>query len=300
MTRYPAAGPVTLRTNLDDYPITAAIKSAQVASDLVDFDFAKVKVAADGFKPMVRDAAFDAGELAIITYLLARQYGKPYVMLPATVVGRFQHGFLAYDSARGIIGPKDLEGRRVGIRAYSVTTTVWVRAILQHDYGVDLAKVRWAACEDPHLTEFRDPSNLERIDLKGRSLDQALVEGEFDAAVLRAGTKYPSLKPVIPDPQAAARDWASRHPGAVHVNHLFVVHQDLCRERPDIVRELWRMLVASKAAMPRQDVDTLPFGLEAVRPSLDLAIAYALEQGVLTKRLTVDELFDDTTRALVP
>jgi 4,5-dihydroxyphthalate decarboxylase len=221
-------------------------------------------------------------------------------MLPATVVGRFQHGFLAHDSAKGALAPKDLEGRRVGIRAYSVTTTVWVRAILQHDYGVDLGKVRWAACEDPHLTEFRDPPNLERFELGGRTLDQALVEGEFDAAVLRAGTKYPSLKPVIADPEAAAQDWARRHPGAVHVNHLFVVHQDLSRERPDIVRELWRMLVASKAAMPKQDVDTLPFGLDNVRPSLELAIQYALEQGVLTKKLTVDELFDDVTRNLVP
>src|SRR5215472_5098754 len=130
--------PVRLHTLLADYPNTIALKKGEVRSPVVSFDFADIKVANQGFKPLVREQKFDAGELAIVTFLQAKLYGKPYVLLPAVVMGRGQHHTIAYNAERGALRPADLPGRRVGVRAYSQTTGVWLRGILANDYGVDI------------------------------------------------------------------------------------------------------------------------------------------------------------------
>ena len=136
-----AQGRLTLNTMLGNYPNTKALKSGEIRSDLIDFDFVEVKVANNLFKKVVREAAYDFAELAIVTYLQARTYGKPYVLLPAVVVGRGQHHTIAYNAERGVLDPSELAGKRVGVRAYTVTTGTWVRGILAQDYGVDLDKV---------------------------------------------------------------------------------------------------------------------------------------------------------------
>src|SRR5262249_55334350 len=130
-------GKVKLHTMLGNYPNTKALKSGEIRSDLVDLDFAEVKVANTLFKKVVREAAYDVAELAIVTYLQAKTYGKPYVLLPAVVVGRGQHHTIAYNAERGVLKPSELAGKRVGVRAYTVTTGTWVRGILAQDYGVD-------------------------------------------------------------------------------------------------------------------------------------------------------------------
>jgi 4,5-dihydroxyphthalate decarboxylase len=132
---------LTLHTMLGNYPNTAALKNGKLHSDLVDFDFAEVKVANNLFKQIVREAKYDVGELAIATYLQAKSYNKPYVLLPAVLVSRGQHHTIAYNAERGPLAPSDLTGKRVGVRAYTVTTATWVRGILASDYGLDLNKV---------------------------------------------------------------------------------------------------------------------------------------------------------------
>jgi 4,5-dihydroxyphthalate decarboxylase len=229
--------------------------------------------------------------------LQALQYGKPLVLLPAVVLGRFQHDFLA-TRADSPLRPDDLAGRRVGVRSYTVTTVAWVRAILQHQYGVDPRRVTWVAYEDAHLAEFRDPANVERFERGDRTLDQLLLAGEFDAAILNAPVKnQPGLRPLIADPTAASAAWFARF-GVITINHLFVVNTALSRERPDLVREIYGLLHAAKNETPILDrgVDILPFGVENNRRHLAFAIECALEQGLITRRFTVDELFDDTTR----
>src|SRR5687768_16489997 len=138
MPAYAKSGRGPLRTNLDDYAMTRALKSGAVTSNLVTFDFCGPKVANQGFKQMVRERAFDAGELAIGTFLEARTYGKPLTLLPAVVMGRFQHQTAWRSTQRPPFGPGDIEGRRIGIRSYTQTTGIWVRGIFKHEYGVDL------------------------------------------------------------------------------------------------------------------------------------------------------------------
>src|SRR5579859_3419020 len=122
----PETGKIRLRTNLSDSPVSLALKDGRVRSPIVDFDFCGPKVAHDGFKPMLQQGAFDAGEMAIVTMLQARAYGKPFVLLPVTFSGRFQHHCIGYNSAFGTLCPRDIEGRMVGVRTYSQTTAVWV------------------------------------------------------------------------------------------------------------------------------------------------------------------------------
>src|ERR1700731_4222909 len=160
--QYPLSGSMKLRTNLADYPVTKALKQGKTSSSLVSFDFCGPPVANEGFKGMVRDNKFDAGELAIITFLQAKAYGKPYVLLPAPISGRFQHHCIGYNIEHGELKPKDIEGKKVGVRTYAQTTGLWVRGILQHEYGVDLDKVTWLTIDESHLSEYREPPNVGR------------------------------------------------------------------------------------------------------------------------------------------
>jgi len=245
---------------------------------------------------MVREGAFDASKLALVTFLQAKAYGKPLVALPAIVLGRFQHGLIGYNASKGELTPKDIEGRRVGVRSYTQTTGVWLRGILAHEYGVDLGRVKFVTMEDPHVTEYRDPPFVERAS-GAKKLDQMLLDGDVDAAIMGELPKDPRIRPLIPDPEAAARAWHAKH-GAVQINHIFVVNEDLSKTRPDVVKEIFRLLQASKKAAPAGGVDSLPFGVAAMRKPLELIAQYAFEQRITPRHVQVDELFDDTTRAL--
>ena len=128
----------------------------------------------------------DAGELAIITYLQAKSLWQTLraACLP-TISGRFQHHCIGYNAAHGELKPTDIEGRKVGVRTYSQTTGLWVRGILQHEYGVNLDKVTWVTTEDSHLAEYRDPPNCLR--LPGRKLGQMMLDGELAAGIFGNG-----------------------------------------------------------------------------------------------------------------
>jgi 4,5-dihydroxyphthalate decarboxylase len=300
VSKYPSSGPVTLKTNLADYAMTKALKDGAVTSDLVKFDFCGPKVANQGFKAMVRERAFDAGELAIGTFLEAKSYGKPVTLLPAVVMGRFQHQTALRSTARGTFGPGDIEGRRIGIRSYTQTTGIWVRGIFKHEYGVDLNKVTWVCNDDGHLAEFRDPPNVERTPADSKKVDQMLLDGEIDGAILGAEVpNEPRVAHLIPNPKDAALAWYRKY-NTVPVNHLFCLDKDLADARPDVVVEIFRMLKATKAAMPpsADGIDFHPFGIEALRKPLSMIIQYAVEQKIIPRAMDVDELFDDVTRKL--
>jgi 4,5-dihydroxyphthalate decarboxylase len=298
--KYPSSGPVTLKTNLADYAMTKALKEGAVTSELVKLDFCGPKVANQGFKPMVRERAFDAGELAIGTFLEAKTYGKPVTLLPAVVMGRFQHQTALRSTARATFGPGDLEGKRIGIRSYTQTTGIWVRGIFKHEYGVDLNKVTWVCNDDGHLAEFRDPPNVERTPPDSKKVDQMLLDGEIDGAILGAEIpNEPRVAHLIPNPKDAALAWYRKY-NTVPVNHLFCLDKDLADARPDVVVEIFRMLKATKAAMPpsADGIDFHPFGVEALRKPLSMIIRYSVEQKIIPREIAVDELFDDVTRGL--
>jgi 4,5-dihydroxyphthalate decarboxylase len=290
----------TLSACFGTYPHTRALKDGAIASDRIKFAFTEISPVNRAFLPMAREQKFDVSEMAIVTYLQAKAYGKPLVLMPATMMGRFQHGTMLYNAERGLVRPQDLPGRRVGVRAFSQTTGAWIRGILWKDYGLDLGTVRWVTFEDAHVAEYRDPPEVERA-AAGKEITQMLLDGELDAAIFGgAMPNDPRLASVIPDPDVAAKAWYARH-GAVPVNHMVVLKTSLAQSDPGAVREVFRLLLASKnaAGLPKPGAaDLIPFGYDAVRPSLELMNSYAFEMKLIPRRYSVEELFDDTTRAL--
>ena len=293
------AEPAVLHSLLGNHPNTKAQKSGQASSPLVTFDYFEVKVANTQFKAMVRDQKYDFGELAMVTFLQAKHYGKPYVLLPATIVGRNQHHTIFYNADRGPLTARDLNGKRIGVRAYTQTTGCWVRGFLSEDYGVDLSTLRIVTFEDPHLAEYRDPPNVERAP-EGKVLKQMLIDGEIDAAILGDVAEEGPIKHLIPDHEAAGKDWARRH-GGVPINHLAVMRESIVKARPDVVREVYRVMKESRAAatgIPTGADDPLRFGIGAVRQSLEQINKYAAEQKLIPRPCSVDELFADAIRIL--
>jgi 4,5-dihydroxyphthalate decarboxylase len=287
-----------LRTNLADYPVTKAMKDGRVKSDLVTLDYCGPTPAHNGFKAMVRENQFDAGELAIVTFLQAKAYGKPYVLLPAPISGRFQHHCAGFNIDFGQVDPKDIEGKRVGVRTYSQTTALWIRGVLRHEYGVDLDKVTWMTLGDGHLAEYQDPENCIRLPA-GSSIPQLMLDGELDAALLGEDMpKDPRVHTLVPDAHNAAKAWYERE-GFVPINHMFAIHQDISKQHPEAVKEIYRMIAESReltegglpAVFP-------PLGLEANRKGLQTAIDWALDQKIIPRAMSVDELFDDVTGSL--
>ncbi|MCB5204622.1 ABC transporter substrate-binding protein [Neorhizobium sp. T786] len=284
-------------TLLAEYGVTRALRNGEVSSPLLRLEYADYDPSNLGFKAFVREAAFQAGELAIVTFLMAKARGAPLVLVPAPISGRFQHHCIAYNAENRVLQPRDLEGKRVGVRAYTQTTGAWVRGILQNEYGVNLDKITWVCFEDAHVEGYQEPANVTRGE-PGQKLVNMLLDGSLDAAMLGSNMPDdPRLKTVIPDPHAAAQAWFERT-GVIPLNHVFVVRQDLSKDRPDLVRELYSMLKESKAKAGLKGFDTRPYGVEANRATLETIINYSYQQGLIDRILSVDELFDDLTRSL--
>ena len=289
-----------LKTLLGDYPNTQALKSGRVVPKLLEFEFADVKVPNRAFKRVVRNLEFDVAELALVTFLQAKAYGKPLALMPAVVgAGRFQHHCLVYNAERPRVTVAQLQGKRIGIRAHAQTTVTWVRGVMADDYGVPLRDVQWVTFEEGHLAEFPDPPGFIRAP-EGSSAVEMLLAGELDAAII--GTDLPDdprLKAVLPDPHEAAKAWSVRNQ-MLPINHMMAIDVQLCRERPDVVREIYSVLQASKALAPKQPgaMDLTPFGIEPNRRALEVLIRNAYEQGLIPLAYGVDELFEEFTRLI--
>jgi 4,5-dihydroxyphthalate decarboxylase len=281
-----------LRTLLGDHACTKALKDGSIKSDLVEFDFAEYSPTNKGFKPMVREGAFDVSEMAIVTYLMAKSFDKPMVLLPNVVLARFQHAYAFYNAKLGTLKPADLNGKRVGIRSFTTTTGAWLRGILANDYGVDLDSIDWITFEDAHVAEYIDTTKRAPA---GKPIIQMLLDGELDA-VLGEKVDHPDLKPLFAEASKEEKSWFARH-GVLPINHMVVVSRELSNTHPEAVRELVRLLKASAAMAPAASPQ---FSAEEMRRSLQMIIRYSAQQGLIPRAYEVDELFDDLTRSLWP
>jgi len=277
-----------LRTLLGSHPCTSALKGGAVKSDSVTLDFVEYSPTNKGFKPMVRDGAFDVAEMAIVTYLMAKSFGKPMVLLPNVVVARFQHGHALYNAKHGALKPGDLNGKRVGIRSFTTATGAWLRGILANEHGVDLDSIDWVTFEDAHVAEYKDTTKRAPA---GKEILQMLVDGELDA-VLGEKSEHPDLKLLFPDPSKEDLSWFAKY-ALLPINHMVVVKQELSERNPDAVREVHRLLQeAARDSKPRYPDDN-------TRRSLKMIIDYCVQQRLIPRAFTSDELFDDVTRALI-
>ena len=296
----------------------AALKEGSVKPKTFAFDFEEVPVLVDAFRRMVRGLEFDICEMAITTYICARAYGKRFTALPIFLVRAFHHGAILYNTKSAIRGPKDLEGKRVGVnRGYTVTTGVWARSILQQEYGVDLAKITWVLSGDEHVAEYRPPANVIPIE-PGKKMTDMLISGEL-AAAIGVEVNHPDVKPLIPNALEAGLD-ALRLRGHYPINHLIVVKDVLLDTHPDLAVDVFNTFAESKnlylqclkagqieKPTPTDEVhrrvmeitgDPLPYGIEPNRRVLDDLIQHALTQRIITKPVSVEELFARGTHDL--
>jgi 4,5-dihydroxyphthalate decarboxylase len=272
-----------LRTLLGDHACTSSLKNGSIKSDLVEFDFVDYSPTNKGFKPMVREQAFDVSEMAIVTYLMAKSFGKPMVLLPSVVLARFQHAYALYNAKSGTMIPADLNGKRVGIRSFTTTTGAWLRGILANDCGVDLDSIDWVTFEDAHVAEFRDTTKRAPA---GKEIIQMLIDGELDA-VLGEKSELPGLKPLFPDVGREEKSWFAKH-GVTPINHMVVVSEGLAQNHPEAVREVVRLLRESAALAPAASPR---FSADEMHRSLGMIIRYTAQQGLIPRACAVDELF---------
>lgn len=310
---------VKMKTALATYPQTAALKDGTVTPRTFQFDFEEVARIIQAFRRMVRGLEFDISEMAITTYLCARAHGKAFTAVPVFPMRAFHHGAILYNTRSGVRTPKDLEGRRVGVnRGYTVTTGLWARSILQHEYGVDLNRVAWVLSGDEHVAEWQPPANVVPIGA-GQTIEAQLASGEL-AAAIGVPVDAPDVEPLIPDADAAGLR-ALRAQGLFPINHTIVVRNDVLDAHPGLARDLFdacaeakRLYVArlssgaisepSKSDETFRRVmeitgDPLPYGIEPNRRVLEAVVRYSVEQGILREAPTVDELFARGTHDLV-
>jgi 4,5-dihydroxyphthalate decarboxylase len=307
-----------LQTALVTYGHTQPLKDGTVKPRTFTFDFEDVPVIIKAFRRMVRGLEFDISEMAITTYICARAHGKRFTAIPVFPMRAFHHGAILCNTTSDVRTPKDLEGRKVGVnRGYTVTTGLWARSILQHEYGVDLQKITWVLSGDEHVAEYQPPSNVVSIE-PGKTLEAMLLSGEI-AAATGVQMDSPDIKPLIPNAKEAGLQ-RLREGGLYPINHTVVVKDELLAARPGLAGDIFDTFVRAKrvyldrlkagiAEPTPQDQtfrrvmeitgDPLPYGIEPNRAELEAVIQYSLEQGILTRPVTVEELFPASTDGLV-
>ena len=296
-----------------------ALKDGTVKPRGFTFDFEEVDPLIAAFRRMVRGLEFDVAEMAITTYVCARAHGKRMTAIPVFLVRAFHHGAILVNTKAGIRTPKDLEGKRIGVnRGYTVTTGLWARSVLQDEHGVDLSKITWVLSGDEHVAEYRPPANVVPIE-PGKKMADMLAAGELVAAI-GVEADHPDVKPLIPNAQEAGLA-ALRRRGHYPINHTVVIKDELLASRPELAVDVFhafaeakrlylQRLKAGQIEKPtavdqlHQKVmaitgDPLPYGIGPNRKVLDDLIRHSLAQGIISKPVTVEELFPANTHALM-
>ncbi|MFK0170502.1 hypothetical protein ACIQU5_16990 [Streptomyces sp. NPDC090306] len=277
----------------DDLAGAAVAAVRESGTEVERVGVAPVHKASRGF---VNASDVDLCELAIVTVLQAVAHGKPVLLLPLTTLGRHQHQTLV---TMGGLSVADVEGHRVGVRAWSQTTGVWVRGFLTEQYGVDLRKVRWTTYEGHHVDGATDPSWVERAP-QGTKLPADFLAGNVDFGIM--GNELPAddrIRTAIHDAHKVAEQW-SKDQGFVPVNHVVGVSETAAaRHAPAILAAYDAM----RTVLADQEEGSGPFplhpvGFEALRGAFTKAAAYALEQDVVPRAVDYDELVDRTCAAL--
>jgi 4,5-dihydroxyphthalate decarboxylase len=252
------------------------------------------------FKTAVGELRYDVCELALSTFLQARSVNKPFLLLPFVMNGRFHHGSLLRRTDN-VFKASDLHGRKVAMRSYSQTTPTWVRGFLMDDHGIQIDKVCWLVKGAGHVVECKDPAWVSRLTGE-KDLMQALIDGDVDAILF--GTKPKGeerVTTVIEDPKAAGLDWGTRN-HAVPINHMVTIRTELADSRPDIVRAVYRALLASRAAADGQPVPGAPVlepnGFANVQNAVNIGMRYAVAQGLIPRVFPIDELYGSVRDAL--
>jgi len=319
------------KTAVGPYPHVAALKDGSIVPAGFELDFIEVNPMIAAYRKMVRNLEYDICEVAVTTYVVAKSFNKGFTALPIPLNHMFHFGDIQVGLDTGINVPADLIGKRVGVRAYTVTTGVWVRGILQNEYGVDPAKITWITDDEEHVQEFVAPPNVQASG--GASLVDLFQESKIDAAFSgRAGLgrsgapregweKGNAATPAV----LTTRDFRALFPDAAELDTawfkrtgIYPMHGVLCvrdsvlASNPGLPRALFDAFTRAKneylaklkkdGAQSADDKkwaamqaivggDPLPYGLEANLKTINALVEYSLQQKLIPKRYAPEELF---------
>ena len=278
--------PPVVKAALEEHPSFAPLFSGSVVPASFTFAFEHVEPINAAFRRMVRGNEFDVSEMAITTYLVAKEHGKPFTALPVFPVRMAPHPAIVKNVNAGINSPLDLNGRRVGVRAYTVTTGVWARYVLA-DAGVDLGSITWVVVDEEHVREYQLPPSVESHP-KGSLVDM-LRAGEIDAAIGIGKVDFAEIAPLFADPAAAGREFIART-GIFPINHTVVVKDELLRARPELAHELVDVFQAAHEKAGN-GIDSSSIGLEANQRTIETLMTFAQQQGLISRAYALDAIF---------
>lgn len=310
------------------YDRMQALMTGAVEPEGIDLNFLAIQAPREIFDRMVRRREFDVSELSASEFISQTANGDcPFVALPVFPSKMFRHGYICVNAKAGIRTPKDLEGKRVGLPMYTQTAAVFLRGILQHEYGVDLKKLHWVtgAVEkagshgNPAPPPLLKPVEIEVNKQLDKSLGDLLAEGEIDAIIgsrlpENLGT-HPDVVRLFPNYRAVEREHFERtriHP----IMHLVAIRKEIYEANPWIGTSLYKAFDEAKDHANRQmrfsgaqhlmlpwlfpdldeideifDGDPWPYGVEANRPTLEALVQYLADQDFIADTMPIEDLF---------
>jgi len=306
------------------YDRTEALRTGIVRPEGIDLTCVTIQSPPEMFARMLSHEAFDASEMSCAHALIRRSRGEfPFVAIPVFPSRMFRHGYIFVNTASGIRAPKDLEGKRVGVPEYSQTAAVWIRGLLQHEYGVRLETLQWVsggvnAPGRPDVLVNR-PEGVSITRVQDRTLNELLVNGEIDALIGArrpdAFGKDPRVARLFPDYREREREYYERT-RIFPIMHTVVIREALYREQRWIAESLYKAFVEAKSWCLAQmkfssalrytlpwlqahleemaqvfGPDPWPYGLDANRHVLTTLVQYLVEQHLLARPLPLEELF---------
>jgi len=304
--------------------------AGEVQPDGIDLNFIPIEEPRPIFDRMSGGQEFDVAEYSSSEFV--QRYANkqcPFVALPIFPSRAFRHGFIAVNRRSGINSPKDLEGKRIGVPLYTMTAAIFIRGLLQHEYGVDFSKVHWVqgamntafAHGNPTVLPLLKPVSIED-NKSGKSLSELISEGAIDATL---GTSLPESIRRNPDVQRLFPDYVQEEKDYYQrtriypIMHLVAIRRDIYERYPFVATSLFDAMVKSKKiALDRmfnlralrymtpwlmRDIDEIyehfkgdpwPYGVEPNRPTLEALVQYLADQSLIAAPVPVDDLFVPT------
>jgi 4,5-dihydroxyphthalate decarboxylase len=304
-----------------DYEIVRALKEGVVQPDGIELNILTRMDSSTRHWRFLRNREFDIAELSSSSYLLARDQGMPFEAIPVFLHRRFRHGFAFINTGKNIHSPKDLIGKKIGVKSYQVSAIVWLRGILEHEYGVPHKSIEWFSEIDEDV-EFIPPADLKltRLD-DSKSVEAMLVSGELDA-VMHPDLidpfiqKNPAVGRLFPDYKTQELNYF-RKTGIFPIMHVMGLRREIVEQHPWVPVELYKAFEAAKAiGMKRMEnpriaplawyreaweeqeevlgSDPWEYGLsDRNRHTLETLVGYSYEQGLMKERLSLETLFLD-------
>jgi 4,5-dihydroxyphthalate decarboxylase len=283
--------PLVLRTALGKHAHVAPLRDGRVTSSMVKLEFFDYEPLPKAFREMVRTDNLDVAELAVVTHLMAHHFGRKLTGLAIPLWSRLPHANLVCPVDSPISGPADLAGKRLGVRAYGQTSGVWVRGVLETEYGLDLDSITWLTMEDSHLAEYVDPSNCQR-NTTSKGLRELMMEGELAAIMGERIVDPNGVRTVVADPEGTADRWIAKT-GMFPINHGLVVQTAPAEQHPWLLQELYDMFDEARRIAVEEDgaEPPPPYGFEANRRSIQLLLDYSARQQITPRRYEASDLF---------